>query len=161
MPSGPLSAVASLRAASRWAGVRGRVVQSRLHPLRPGVVLSRPRLLDYGTPRAPQAGRSRWKIENENNNTLKTKGYHLEHNFGHGKLHLSSLLACMNILAFLLHTLLDLSNETYRTLREALGSRRTFFEHVRTLTHYKCFGSWGGLLEFMVHNLELGPYDPG
>jgi len=25
-------------------------------------------------------GRSRWKIENENNNILKTKGYHLEHN---------------------------------------------------------------------------------
>ena len=23
------------------------------------------------------AGRTRWKIENENNNTLKTKGYHL------------------------------------------------------------------------------------
>jgi len=42
------------------------------------------------------AGRARWKIENENNNTLKTKGYHLEHNFGRGKQHLSSLLAAMN-----------------------------------------------------------------
>ena len=31
------------------------------------------------------SGRARWKIENENNNTLKTKGYHLEHNFGHGQ----------------------------------------------------------------------------
>jgi len=31
------------------------------------------------------AGRTRWKIENENNNTLKTKGYHFAHNFGHGK----------------------------------------------------------------------------
>jgi hypothetical protein len=30
-------------------------------------------------------GRARWKVENENNNTLKTKGYHLTHNFGHGK----------------------------------------------------------------------------
>ncbi len=29
-----------------------------------------------------------WKVENENNNTLKTKGYHLEHNFGHGQKHL-------------------------------------------------------------------------
>lgn len=26
------------------------------------------------------SGRARWKIENENNNTLKTKGYNLEHN---------------------------------------------------------------------------------
>ena len=31
------------------------------------------------------SGRARWKIENENNNTLKTKGYHFEHNFGHGQ----------------------------------------------------------------------------
>jgi hypothetical protein len=31
------------------------------------------------------SGRARWKIENENNNTLKTKGYNFEHNFGHGK----------------------------------------------------------------------------
>ena len=37
-------------------------------------------------------------VENENNNTLKTKGYHLEHNFGHGKQHLSSFLATLNIL---------------------------------------------------------------
>src|ERR1700722_13172989 len=30
-------------------------------------------------------GRARWKIENEGFNVLKTKGYNLEHNFGHGK----------------------------------------------------------------------------
>ena len=32
-----------------------------------------------------QSGRGRWKIAHDNNNVLKTKGYHLEHNFGHGK----------------------------------------------------------------------------
>ncbi|NET40283.1 MAG: ISNCY family transposase, partial [Cyanothece sp. SIO1E1] len=42
------------------------------------------------------AGRTRWKVENENNNTLKTKGYHLEHNFGHGQHHLSAFLATLN-----------------------------------------------------------------
>ncbi|MCB1820181.1 MAG: hypothetical protein KDI73_01190 [Candidatus Competibacteraceae bacterium] len=26
------------------------------------------------------AGRGRWKIDNDNNSTLKTKGYHFEHN---------------------------------------------------------------------------------
>ena len=30
-------------------------------------------------------GRARWKIENESFNVLKNNGYHLEHNFGHGK----------------------------------------------------------------------------
>ena len=45
------------------------------------------------------AGRARWKIENENNNTLNTKGYHFEHNFGHGKQFLSSQLSTMILLA--------------------------------------------------------------
>jgi hypothetical protein len=36
------------------------------------------------------AGRCRWKTENENHNVLKTKGYHLEHNFGHGQAHLAA-----------------------------------------------------------------------
>lgn len=70
------------------------------------------------------AGRARWKIENENNNVLKTKGYHLEHNFGHGKEHLSSLLMTMNLLAFGLHTLLEVSDQSYRLVREAVGARR-------------------------------------
>ncbi len=30
-------------------------------------------------------GQSRWKIENETFNVLKTNVYHLKHNFGHGK----------------------------------------------------------------------------
>lgn len=48
-------------------------------------------------------GRSRWKIENENNNVLKNHGYHLEHNFGHGNQFLSSTLPTLNLLAFLFH----------------------------------------------------------
>ena len=52
-------------------------------------------------------GRARWKVENENNNVLKTKGYHLEHNFGHGKENLAALFATFTILAFLFHTVLE------------------------------------------------------
>jgi hypothetical protein len=47
-------------------------------------------LTDENVAQIVLAGRTRWKVENENNNTLKTKGYNLEHNFGHGKQHLSS-----------------------------------------------------------------------
>ena len=106
------------------------------------------------------AGRARWKIENENNNTLKTKGYHLEHNFGHGKEHLSSLLAAMNILAFLYHIFLSLTNEHYRLIRATLPSRKTFFEDLRALTRYLLFLSWDALLDFMMRGLEIGPYAP-
>ena len=104
------------------------------------------------------SGRSRWKIENENNNTLKTKGYNLEHNFGHGKHHLSSLLAAMNILAFLFHTFLTFCDESYCLIRAHLPTRKIFFEHVRALTCYICFPSWNELMLFMMRGLKIGPY---
>jgi hypothetical protein len=101
------------------------------------------------------AGRTRWKVENENNNTLKTKGYNLEHNFGHGKHHLASFLATLNILSLLFHTLLELMDEKYRLLRRHLPTRKTFFDDLRALTRYLCFDSWDALLSFMIHGLEL------
>ena len=103
------------------------------------------------------AGRARWKIENENNNTLKTKGYHLEHNFGHGKKHLSSLLLTMNLLAFGLHTLLELTDESHRLIRGAVGARRKFFTHLEALTTYLCFETWERLMDFMMKGLEISP----
>lgn len=108
------------------------------------------------------AARARWKIENENNNTLKTKGYHFEHNFGHGKQHLSNLLATMILLAFLLHTALDWVDERYRAVRSLLPSRRTFFEHMRALLHYLSFESWDHLMTFMLEkNCKPGSPDTG
>ena len=44
-----------------------------------------------------QAGRARWKIENENHNTLKTTGYHLEHHYGPGQQHLAAVLLTLNL----------------------------------------------------------------
>ena len=96
------------------------------------------------------AGRTRWKIENENNNTLKTKGYHFEHNYGHGKQHLSSLLATLTLLAYLLHTLLEWMDDKYCLLRKKLPSRQRLFNDMRALTTYLCFDSWDSLLDFML-----------
>jgi hypothetical protein len=104
-----------------------------------------------------QAGRTRWKVENENNNTLKTQGYHLEHNFGHGTQHLAALLASFNLLAFLFHTLLALLDTQYRCLRRTLVSRKTFFDDLRALTRYLCFASWAHLLAFMLQGLRAQP----
>jgi len=104
------------------------------------------------------SARARWKIENENNNTLKTKGYHLEHNFGHGEKHLAALLVTLNLLAFLFHTVLGFTDAHYRLIRATLPSRNTFFQHVSALTHYLHFPSWQGLLRFMMRGLEIGPY---
>jgi hypothetical protein len=105
-------------------------------------------------------GRCRWKIENENNNTLKTKGYNLEHNFGHGEKHLSSLLAAMNMLALLTHTFLAYCDDAYRLIRATLPTRKTFFDDIRALLRYLCFPSWEAMMDFMMRGLEIGPYTP-
>ena len=103
------------------------------------------------------SGRTRWKIENENNNVLKNYGYHLEHNYGHGKQYLAAVLVMLNLLAFLVHTVLALTSVKYQRLRQELGARRTFFDDLRTLTRYLFFPSWEHLLDFMVTQLELQP----
>jgi len=108
-----------------------------------------------------KAGRARWRIENGNNNTLKTKGYHLSHNFGHGQQYLSATLATLNLLAFLLHTVQELTDFTYRSLRDRLPTRKAFFEHIRVLTQYHCFESFAALLEFMLSGLNRGRRDSG
>lgn len=100
------------------------------------------------------AGRRRWKVENENHNTLKTQGYHFEHNYGHGRKHLSSLLASLIILAFLTHTVLEWMDGKYQLLRKKLPSRQRLFSDIRTLTSYLCFDTWEALMDFMLDSFK-------
>jgi len=100
------------------------------------------------------AGRCRWKVENENINTLKTHGYNLEHNYGHGEKFLSSLLVSLILIAFLFHTILDIAAGKYKALRNALPSRKEFFSDVRALIRYLCFESLEQLFDFMISSLE-------
>jgi len=81
-----------------------------------------------------EAGRCRWKTENENHNVLKTKGYKLEYNFGHGQKHLSAILLSLNLLAFLFHTVLQLIDSSYQEIRRKRGTRRGFFQDILSRT---------------------------
>jgi hypothetical protein len=103
------------------------------------------------------AGRARWKIENENNNALKNHGNHFDHNFGHGKLHLSNVLAALIRSSHLLHTTLDWLAACYRAVRSLLPSRRTFFEHLRAQLQYIPFDNWDHLRSFMLAGLGEKP----
>ncbi len=99
-------------------------------------------------------GRARFKVENENNNILKTKGYNLEHNFGHGDDNLSMVFMTLNILAFLFHTVLEYCDDNYRLLRKKLRARKRFFNDIRALTQYFYFKDWDYMLSFMLEGLE-------
>lgn len=102
-----------------------------------------------------KCARARWKIENENNNTLKTKGYNLNHNFGHGKQYLSQLLLTMNLLAFLCHTILHLADTAYQLIRNKLPTRKSFFDDIRALTRYMYFENWEAMMRFMMDGLKI------
>ncbi|MCY3769374.1 MAG: transposase [Gammaproteobacteria bacterium] len=93
-----------------------------------------------------ECARARWKIENETFNVLKRQGYHLEHNFGHGKDTLASVLVLLNLLAFALHTVFDLTQLQWQQARQRLGARKRLFEHLRSITCYQVFPSWNHLL---------------
>jgi len=114
-------------------------------------------LTDQNLQRFVLSGRTRWKNENENNNVLKNYGYHLEHNFSHGRQYLVMIVVLFNLLAFLFHTALELCDELYRRVRAALGTRKTFFDDIRALTRYHWFQDWEQLLDFMLAGLELTP----
>jgi hypothetical protein len=96
-------------------------------------------------------GRARWKIENESFNVLKNHGYHLEHNFGHGKQYLAQLFVLLNLLAFAFHTVCDSVEELWQQARVVLGTRAGFFTDLHTITAYLLFPNWRSLCEAMIH----------
>jgi Transposase DDE domain len=96
--------------------------------------------------------RARWKIENESFNILKNNGYHLEHNFGHGKENLAMMFAAMNLLAFAFHTVCDCLEELWIKARLAKRARKRLFEHIRTITAYLVFPSWEVLLKTLINS---------
>lgn len=114
-------------------------------------------LSDQTVRAAIAAGRARWKIENENHNVLKNQGYHLEHNYGHGNQNLSSVLVTLMLLAFLCHTVLQMTDSAYQRVRAELVTRKTFFDDLRALTRYMYFETWDQMLDFMIGALQRSP----
>lgn len=97
-----------------------------------------------------RGGRSRWKIENETFNTLKNQGYHLEHNFGHGKNHLSMNFFTLNLLAFLMHQIFELTDPLYQKCRAQFSARREYWNQLRCTLRILLFNNWESLLRFIL-----------
>ena len=83
-------------------------------------------------------GRSRWKIENETFNTLKNQGYNFEHNYGHGFKHLSTILAYLMLMAFLIDQIHQKCSKDFQKLWKTVGTKAKLWNTVRALfsTHY-------------------------
>ena len=86
-----------------------------------------------------RAGRSRWKIENETFNTLKNQGYHFEHNYGHGKQNLATILALLMFLAFTVDQMIQRCWRLFRQVRGGLRTKAKLWESVRSLFKVQFF----------------------
>ncbi len=100
-------------------------------------------------------GRARWKIENEGFNTLKNQGYHLKHNFGHGKMNLSYNFFLLNVLAFFAHQIFELTDNMYQKCRTKVGSRVEFWNRLRYAIQLILFKNWEHLLKFIWRPPEI------
>lgn len=89
-----------------------------------------------------KAGRSRWKVENETFNTLKNLGYNLEHNYGHGQKHLSTVLALLMMLAFLIDQIQEACCPYFQAARNRFHSRKSLWEKMRSLFNEYLIEDW-------------------
>ncbi len=99
-----------------------------------------------------RAGRSRWKIEHETINTLKNQGYHFEPNYGHGYKHLSTVFACLMMLALLVDQVEQICDVWFQDALESMGRLKHLRERVRSLFREFVLESW----EFLYRGIAEG-----
>jgi hypothetical protein len=105
-----------------------------------------------------KGGRARWKIENETFNTLKNQGYHIEHNFGHGQQNLSMVFFVLNLSAFYVHQILELTDRLYQNVRYTkFTSRKEFWNQLRCTFRILVFRNFEHMLAFILNPPQIMP----
>ncbi len=107
-----------------------------------------------------RGGRARCKIENETFNTLKNQGYHFEHNFGHGKKHLSTVFVYLMNLAFFVDQLRQLCCKQFKTALKRLGSKKEFWDKQRILFFGYFIDSWEALMNSLAYGHKGAKLEP-
>ncbi|MDR1656930.1 MAG: hypothetical protein LBT47_05160 [Deltaproteobacteria bacterium] len=87
-------------------------------------------------------------------NSLKTRGYNFEHNFGHGKSNLTNVLATLLIIAFLIHTLGRLGDTVYSKAFSYFQNFSWFINDTASLSKYLDFKSLTCLYDFIIEKSE-------
>jgi hypothetical protein len=92
-----------------------------------------------------RGGRTKWKIENETFNTLKNQDYHFEHNYGHGKQHLSTVLVFLMMLAFLIDQIQQSCCGLFQMAWEKMKSKVRLWWRLRAYFTTQLINSWEDL----------------
>lgn len=99
--------------------------------------------------------RARWKIENETFNTLKNQGYHLEHNYGHGKKYLATVFAFLMLLAFLVDQIAQGADGFFKKARAMFRTRKAFWKRVGQVFDLLPVESMNAVYRFMAGDTKV------
>jgi hypothetical protein len=97
-----------------------------------------------------KAGRAKWKIENECFNTLKNQGYHITHNYGHGKKNLCFNFFLITLLAFFIHQIAELTDKLYQGCRKMYVNKKLLWDRLRFCIELLIYENWEHLLNFLL-----------
>ena len=106
-----------------------------------------------------RGGRARWKIENETFNTLKNQGYAFEHNYGHGKKNLATVLMQLMLLAFLVDQVQEYGCAWFKAARRRFRSRTSLWDCLRALFCYYLVESWEVLWRAIAERFKTVPIE--
>lgn len=99
--------------------------------------------------------RSRWKIENETFNTLKNQGYHLEHNYGHGKKHLATNFAILTFLAFLIDQIAQHLDKDFQAAKAACKSFKSLWNKIKSIFYLLPTMSMNAIYRFITKKRQV------
>lgn len=102
-----------------------------------------------------KGARSRWKIENETFNTLKTLGYNFEHNYGHGKHYLSTVFCLLMMLSFLIDQTQEIACKAFQEAKRYQGTYYGLWETMRILFQYIEITSWESFFRIITKKNDL------
>ena len=107
-----------------------------------------------------KGGRSRWHIENQTFNTLKNQDYEFEHNYGHGKQHLATVLAMLMILAFLIDQVQEYGCVFFQAARQRFHSRTSLWIKIKGIFNEFFIENWEALWRAIIYGHGGGFLQP-
>lgn len=102
-----------------------------------------------------EVARSRWKIENETFNTLKNQGYHLEHNYGHGKKYLATNFMILTFLAFLIDQMAQYLDKDFQAAKQVAKTFKSLWEKTRSVFYLIPTTSIGAVYRFIAKQQQV------
>jgi hypothetical protein len=97
--------------------------------------------------------KSSYKILQES--TLKNQGYHFEHNYGHGKKHLSTVMAYLMLLAFHNDQLVQRCSKTFQAIWKMTKTKSRLWATLRAVFMVKSFQNFKELYDYMAFMYQI------